>query len=344
MRTLKGFLFAFLALLTGMASVHAACYGRVPNPVTDVCWECLFPLTVGTNSLNTTGIAPDVKTDASAFCSCQSGANVTVGLNIGFWEPIRTIEIVREPFCFPALGGAKVVADTFAPAHGRTPNPKQRGHRVSFYQVHWYYTPWIYLLEILFDTSCLEQSPWDMAYMTELDPLWDDSQATYLLNPDVALFSNPIALGACAADCLSATFATPSDSLYWCAGCAGSIFPLTGWVNAHITPMQAWSLLIQRFTMKLHREGVNWAHYGKDGQCGPRLEFIMAKSMYRTQMQYPTRSTQGACCKPFGASTALDAMGKTPPIYGEDGVFLVWRRKDCCQGKSLTELGLGGLQ
>ena len=44
------------------------------------------------------------------------------------------------------------------------------------------------------------------------------------------------------------------------------------------------------------------------------------------------------------ASSAIDAIGKTPPIYGEDGVFLVWRRKDCCQGKNLTEMGLGGLQ
>ena len=312
-----------------------ACHGRVINPITDVCWQCLFPLTVGTNTLGTRGIAPDIQTDAHAICSCTSNGNVTVGLNIGFWEPIRTIEIVREPFCFPSLGGAKIASGTFAPAHGRTPNPKKRGHRTSFYQVHWYHTPWLYLLEILLDTRCLEQSAWDLAYMTELDPLWDDSQATYLLNPDVALFSNPVALGACAADCVAGTLATPRDELYWCAGCAGSIFPLTGWVNAHITPLQAWSLLTQRFTLKLHREGVQWASYGKDGQCAPRLEWIMAKSAYRTQIQYPSPETQGACCRPFGASTAIDAIGKTPPIYGEDGAFLIWRRRDCCQGKSL---------
>ena len=343
MKTLKRVLLGLISLFVMSQAALAACHGRFPNPVTDVCWECLFPLTVGSNGTLTKGDFPDVKTDADSLCGCQSGAYITMGLNIGFWEPIRTIEIVREPFCFPSLGGAKIGSHNFAPAHGRTPNPKKRGHRVSFYQIHWYHTPWIYLLEILLDTKCLEQSPWDMAYMTELDPLWDDSQLTFLLNPDVALFSNPIALGACAGDCLSATFSTPSDTLYWCAGCAGSIFPLTGWVNAHITPLQAWSLLTQRFTLKLHREGVQWASYGKDGQCGPRLEWIMAKSMYRSQMQYPTRSTQGTCCKPFGASTALDAMGKTPPIYGEDGSFLIWRRRDCCQGKDLINDGLGGL-
>ena len=64
-------------------------------------------------------------------------------------------------------------------------------------------------------------------------------------------------------------------------------------------------------------------------------EWVMAKCVYRTQMQYPSRETQGACCHPFGASAAIDAIGKTPPIYGEDGAFLVWRRRDCCQGQSL---------
>ena len=324
------------SLLMGLsAQASATCHGRIPNPVTDVCWQCLFPLTVGSNRLGTTGIAPDVVTDADSLCACTTNGNVTMGLNIGFWEPIRTIEIVREPFCFPSLGGVKLNAGSFAPSHGRTPNPKKAGHRTSFYQVHWFQTPWLYLLEILFDTKCLEQSPWDLAYLTELDPLWDDSLATFLLNPDVTLFSNPVALGACAIDCVSATVSTPMDELYWCAGCAGSLFPLTGWVNAHITPLQAWSLLTQRFTLKLHREGVQWAHYGKDGQCGPRLEWVMAKSVYRTQMQYPARDTQGACCRPFGYSTAIDAIGKTPPIYGEDGSFLIWRRRDCCQGKSL---------
>ena len=126
------------------------------------------------------------------MCSCVTNGSVTLGMNLGFWEPIRTIEIVREPFCFPSLGGLTMGGRFTAPAHGRTPNPKKRGHRTSFYQVHWYHTPWLYLLEVLFDTKCLEASPWDVAYMTELDPLWDDSMSSFLLNPDVTLFSNPV--------------------------------------------------------------------------------------------------------------------------------------------------------
>ncbi len=332
-------LFFSLLLSTSVVSqAQASCSGRIINPVTDVCWECLFPITIGNNLSFQTGPFTDVETDAEALCACSGEANITLGMNLGFWEPIRTLEIVREPFCFPSLGGVSLGDKTFAPAHGRTPNPKERGHRTSFYQVHWYHTPWLYLLEILLDTTCLEQSAWDVAYMTELDPLWDDSTSSFLLNPDVTLFANPIAIGACSLDCVAATTRLPMNDLYWCAGCAGSLFPLTGWVNAHITDEQAFSLLTQRFTLKLHREGLLWRQWGKDGQCGPQFEMVMSKNVYRTQMLYPTSKTEGQCCRPFGASTAPDALGGlTPIVKGEDAAFLIWRRRDCCQGARLTD-------
>ena len=332
-------LFFSLLLSTSVVSqAQASCSGRIINPVTDVCWECLFPITIGNNLSFQTGPFTDVETDAEALCACSGEANITLGMNLGFWEPIRTLEIVREPFCFPSLGGVSLGDKTFAPAHGRTPNPKERGHRTSFYQVHWYHTPWLYLLEILLDTTCLEQSAWDVAYMTELDPLWDDSTSSFLLNPDVTLFANPIAIGACSLDCVAATTRLPMNDLYWCAGCAGSLFPLTGWVNAHITDEQAFSLLTQRFTLKLHREGLLWRQWGKDGQCGPQFEMVMSKNVYRTQMLYPTSKTEGQCCRPFGASTAPDALGGlTPIVKGEDAAFLIWRRRDCCQGARVTD-------
>ena len=328
--------FALLILITVLCPAQAACYGRMINPVTDICWECLFPITIGTNRL-AAGSVPDMKTDAAALCYCRGAANVTAGLNIGFFEPIRTIEIVRHPFCFPSLGGVTLAKNHFAPSHGRTADAIEHRRRTSFYQVHWYHTPWLYLLELLLDTRCLEQSPWDLAYLTELDPLWDDSASTFLLNPDVALFSNPAAIAACAADCVAATASTAIDRLYWCGGCAGSLFPLTGWVNAHVTDLQAMSLIAQRFTLKMHREGVLWANWGKAGQCRAYLQPMMSKSAYRTQMLYPARSVAKGACRPFGRTTATMGPGKTAPIYGEDGAYLIWRKRDCCQGASLVD-------
>ena len=85
-----------------------------------------------------------------------------------------------------------------------------------------------------------------------------------------------------------------------------------------------------------YRQIAQMAKMGKDGQCGPQLELLMSKDVYRTQMVWPSRQTQGTCCRPFGAATAMDALGgTTPPVRGEDAALLIWRRRDCCQGMSL---------
>ncbi len=181
-------LYAFCGLLS--SSAEAACRGKIINPVTDVCWSCIFPIKLGGITL-ASGKNPDPNTGANTFCACTSGANIKVGMNMSFWEPLRTAEIVRQPYCFPSLGGLDLDVGIRAPAHGRTPSKTAASGRTSFYQVHWYFTPWLFVLEVLLDTDCLEQSAWDLAYMTELDPLWDDSVTTFFLNPDVSLFAKP---------------------------------------------------------------------------------------------------------------------------------------------------------
>jgi conjugal transfer pilus assembly protein TraU len=55
----------------------------------------------------------------------------------------------------------------------------------------------------------LEQSSFDVAYLTELDPMWHDDERTFIFNPDAALFGNLPARAACAAGCAAAT----ADSL-----------------------------------------------------------------------------------------------------------------------------------
>lgn len=124
MNTIKALFIAVLSALS--LNAFAACYGKITNPITDVCWECVFPITVGQN---TSLISPsgfrDVATDADGMCSCTANGSVTLGMNIGFWEPIRTVEIVREPFCFPSLGGITMGGRFSAPAHGRTPRPQK---------------------------------------------------------------------------------------------------------------------------------------------------------------------------------------------------------------------------
>ena len=46
------------ALWTGPASAQS-CTGRFVNPISDVCWECLFPISIGPIRIGSASGAPD---------------------------------------------------------------------------------------------------------------------------------------------------------------------------------------------------------------------------------------------------------------------------------------------
>jgi conjugal transfer pilus assembly protein TraU len=199
----------------------------------------------------------------------------------------------------------------------------------SFYQVHWYIYPLIYWLELITDFLCLESSSFDVAYMTELDPLWNDDETSFILDPEAALFANPIAQAACAVDCGLASSGFGMDALFWCGGCQGSLYPFTGTVPAHSGGVQASLLVLERFIAKLHREGLAWGYTGIQGLCGKYPMPIIKKTQYKTQMVYPVATTRGGC-HPLGRSDMLWSSGKSFPYKGEDFGYLIWRKRSCC--------------
>lgn len=313
-----------------------ACSGEVPNPITDLCWSCMFPMVLGkTIPVSVSGDLPDVETDATAFCLCGSDINVEGGLNFSFWEPLHTAEVVRHPWCFPQLGGISMEGPGSSD-HARTSRTEETRRRTAFWNVHWYRSPWFFITEAVADTGCLETAPWDLAYLSELDPLWDDTVTSFLLSPDAALFTSAASGGACAVDCATALLGTSLNSLYWCSGCQGRVFPLSGWMAAMTGSVQAWHLMAHRFAQKLTREGVLFSGHGARGQCGPYMQPLFQKDVWRTQLVYPSRNASGSsCCQPLGRSTALLGPYKTTPMTGEDGAILLWRKRDCCMTKKI---------
>lgn len=313
-----------------------ACSGEVPNPIKDLCWSCMFPMVLGkTIPVSVSGDLPDVETDATAFCLCGSDINVEGGLNFSFWEPLRTAEVVRHPWCFPQLGGISMEGPGSSD-HARTSRTEETRRRTAFWNVHWYQSPWFFITEAVADTGCLETAPWDLAYLSELDPLWDDTVTSFLLSPDAALFTSAASGGACAVDCATALLGTSINTLYWCSGCQGRVFPLSGWMAAMTGSVQAWHLMAHRFAQKLTREGVLFSGHGARGQCGPYMQPLFQKDVWRTQLVYPSRNASGSSgCQPLGRSTALLGPYKTTPMTGEDGAILLWRKRDCCMTKKI---------
>ena len=56
-------------LSSGTASAQS-CTGRFVNPVTDVCWECLFPISIGPIRMGSAAGAPDTPNPGSPICLC----------------------------------------------------------------------------------------------------------------------------------------------------------------------------------------------------------------------------------------------------------------------------------
>lgn len=318
------YLFAFILLTS---QLNAGCVGKFVNPITDICWKCIFPITIA--GFEVAG-GEDTPNSNGLICWCKRPPiPVDVpGIPITFWEPVRLVDVTRTPYCMVNLGGIKMGPNRGVRGHGSISHASKGHMQQSFYQVHWYIYPLIYWLELLTDFVCMEASQIDVAYMTELDPLWNDDETSFIINPEAALFGNPIAQLACAADCALASSGFSNDALFWCAGCQGSMYPFTGSVSNHSGGVQASLLITQRFMAKLHREGLLWGYIGVQGLCDKYPMPIIRKTQYKTQMTYPIPTTNS--CHPLGRSDMMWSAGRNYPYEGEDFGYLIWRKRNCC--------------
>jgi len=333
----KQIIMLIMAIITPIsANASVTCMGTFVNPITTPCWECLRPINIGELSIGK-GDSPkkrDIKNPKSPVCACSKGGQPVPipGISIGFWEPVRLVDITRTPFCMVNLGGISLGSDNKRISSYR----KRRGSAGrSFYHVHYYVYPLIYWLELLTDFMCLEQSTFDVAYMSEFDVTWNDPKLQSLLNPEAILFGNPIAQAACALDCAGSTATTAIDSMFWCAGCYGNMYPFSGANADHVGGVQNSSLLTTRIIAKMHRIGLAQETSTTDASingkiCRKSRALKIKKSQYKLQMVNPKSTSDGIGCWPLGLSDLAYSSGKEYPYDGQDWGYLIWRKKNCC--------------
>jgi conjugal transfer pilus assembly protein TraU len=300
-------------------------YADFVNPITDVCWECIFPITIG--GINVTPDANDFSSNNTPLCFC-GGIPPKIGIPITFWEPARMIDVTRHSYKLVGLGGIKLGNESLK-NRGSVSFVSETPSQTSFHHVHYYVYPILSWLGLLTDFQCVETGELDVAYMSEFDPLWGDDNLTNIFNPEAAFFSSPLAQLACIADCTQSSLNNPLDKLFWCAGCQGSLYPFGGHIAHHVGPLQSSSLIVHRCLARLHRMGVVKG-YEENDFCEARTMALIKKSLYKTQIVRPVPQTSGEC-HALGKSDQLWGIGKSYPFGGEDDfVYLIWIKKQCC--------------
>jgi conjugal transfer pilus assembly protein TraU len=308
------------------------CRGEFVNPITDINWACLFPITIGDiEIISADRDLKDTKNPSSPVCLCPKEALGGVplpGIVGGYWEPARLVDVTAQPYCFVNMGGTTIDMGGVKERHqgGR---PTSSSSQISGWYSHYYIYPIIAILEILTDFICLQETQYDFLWLTELDPTGLDDELSSIMSPESFLFNNVIAQSACAVDCIASTISNKAlDPLFWCAGCQGSMYPMNGNVNAHIGGVQASVNVVEKMTYKMHRQLMarESASSNVEKICEKRLSPVIKKSHYRYQMVNPDPDL----CYPFGKSTTVFETNKEIPVVAEDFGYLLWRKKNCC--------------
>ena len=317
--------------LSSMSFAVGSCKGRFVNPVTDICWLCMLPLTLGpVPVVPSITKLPDTYTNPiSPVCACGSPIP-RVGLSLGFWEPFALVDTTPHPFCMVNMGfGFSEVMDV---AQGGKNHRKQGQDAGGFYWAHWYKYPLLYWLNVISSVACLQTDNFDVGYLTELDPTWNDDLLSFVLNPEAVLFGNPIAQLACSEDAIQTTanVLPPNDALFWCFGSQGSAYPLNGSITNQKSPVQATILTAERMTYKMHREGLVPDSIGIDGPalCHVYYMPIMPKDRYRYQMT--NLIPDPVLGHPFGTTSIWWEIGHSNIGQGDNFGYLIWRKRNCC--------------
>jgi conjugal transfer pilus assembly protein TraU len=141
------FLFAFLLLNPMLSAKASLCEGRWVNPITDICWRCLFPISLGNIGLNGSEL-PDTRNPSSPIQLCPAPPPLfqRIGLAIGFWEPFAMTDVTRSPMCMVNMGGFTIPIGQIGMGKGTKGANENPG---GMYHVHWYKYPLISWLNIL---------------------------------------------------------------------------------------------------------------------------------------------------------------------------------------------------
>lgn len=290
----------------------------------------MFPIRVSGVQL-TSGDAPkDAATQSLCMCSDNNGVGHP-GIVTSMYEPARLIELVRKPGCSAALGGATLNINN-STTYGTAGPGDLSAEKSGFYNYHYYSLPLLDILELYMPKDCSVDgySDFDVMYMSELDPTWSNDELAFFVNSEAAMTANPIAIAACAGEAATMTVGQPVDSLWWCAGSWGGIYPFSGTTGTRDFA-RGTGLLSARAIAAQHRRGLAHLTMGNEALCRGKIFPTIPKQQYKFSMFFPVPEVQqGHMLGKHPWQWNNGPGSRTFPGTGEDALYIVYRWRDCC--------------
>ncbi|WP_435000202.1 TraU family protein (plasmid) [Vibrio scophthalmi] len=316
-----------------------------------VCWSCLLPIRLA----GIGGNPPDGAADSKFMCNCMGRDGMPeIGMPLGFFQPQRIVSFSPTPYCMPSFG-VRLSDDNTRSGQARTSNTHERGETSFYHYKYWQY-PLMAMIEMFMNADCTYDSAQtiDLAYFSEADPLYQDDMLAFLMAPESVIFANPVATSICTADCAALMAGGEIEENYFCAGCSGNLYPMTGRTQTNDDPIRVTSLLTTRLLAMLHRRGQALLTMGDhmiEDSCEPKYAPMLPKTQYRASMLYPkqeaasvdvpmmgdgaggTSNGFGAqpdgCCHKLGDSVLKWGNNKLRP--GQEAyIYMLYRWNDCC--------------
>jgi len=324
----------FLVLIVGLIFSNSSSAKCLANPSTAIrIWlesimtiYNVFPIRIAGVPIGPSFDLPDYADVTSPICICLDPFP-RVGITVSLWEPIAFVEVVKDPFCFPSLGVQLDLAGRFkVNQHGRSAGIK--GEEQYTYDAHWVKAHPFAWLNILLDFVCLQFEGFDIAYMTEIDPLWHNDIWASILEPEALLVANPLAQMACVTDSITANVADfPLDMLWWCQGSWSGTYPMTKHSQA-TNPLTSQGAVVGHLIMKMHRQLLLWGSIGRGALCGMYPMPLWQKSQYTLYPLYPFLFPKRFA---IGKTNFLWGIGHNAPFLNQgNSVWQIYRKRDCC--------------
>lgn len=333
MRCALACLLAAIGVNIASAQSGQTCTGSFPNLITDVCYDCMFPMSLAGGILNFGPSSEDYNTGASPSPVCLCINSLAVGTPISFWEPRYMVDTTNIPGCLPMLGGVDLSPPYNAAEFGGTSNTNAhiRGtNKSASMHANEYINPVMSALGVVSASPCLDNRSFDIPFISWADPTWNDDALSLMLTPYAYPFAGIASIAAEMPDAIAATAGFPLPELFWVAGAWGPMYPLNGNVGSATTPEQVAHLMVARVFAKLHAAGTQFTSAGNDAlqSCGAMgvPELVMDKRQYKTNRTFPFPDNE---CTPIGRPLAFQEIGAARPQDKDYGYF-VFQRKDCC--------------